>query len=548
MDDPVHGLSMISKEVAHDGNERPLLTGEQLYTLRAIAIAAACISIVSGLVVGYWFVRMKRSFRHHLIMLMIFSDFYKASWQLIYPAVVFAQGSVTSNSRFCQTAGFMMSMGIEASDFATLAIAVHSALYIFRPGMGAVGEGGLFRYRYYVYAAWLTFSILMPSLAFVNKDPAYSAQGTFCYLPVRPFWFRLALAWIPRYLILLTILFLYAAIYIYVRMKFRTFRTSVGAESFDSIDLATVDQPKDSSRLPSLDAHGLIPPSPQPESRQPSHSGDKPFRSNPPFERALLAPHDKVHSSSSSDTANCESRRGSLPTLYPGSTQVSTTVAAAAANKAHKKRQMSEVTASDELCRRRMAIDRQLRLLFIYPLVYALMWVPSLVSHALQFTDRFVYHPSFPLHCVVAFTLPFQCTVDCWLFTIREKPWRYIPDTHSDMWYSRYGFGYGKCKGKSCDKGVEEGGDAWRHRKHMSFEARKAYERRDAERKEAAETWMVGDNVERPSQKRERSWWDLEDNGIEEEPIREENERKHNGEIDELSVIENGSGPVRFEN
>ena len=48
-------------------------------------------------------------------MLMIFSDFYKASWQLIYPAVVFAKGAVSSESRFCQTAGFMMSMGIEAS-------------------------------------------------------------------------------------------------------------------------------------------------------------------------------------------------------------------------------------------------------------------------------------------------------------------------------------------------------------------------------------------------------------------------------------------------
>lgn len=50
-----------------------------------------------------------------LIMLMIFSDFFKASWQLIYPAVVFTKGAVSSQSRFCQTAGFMMSMGIEAS-------------------------------------------------------------------------------------------------------------------------------------------------------------------------------------------------------------------------------------------------------------------------------------------------------------------------------------------------------------------------------------------------------------------------------------------------
>lgn len=48
-------------------------------------------------------------------MFLIFSDFFKASWQLIYPAVVFSNGAVASHSRFCQAAGFMMSMGIEAS-------------------------------------------------------------------------------------------------------------------------------------------------------------------------------------------------------------------------------------------------------------------------------------------------------------------------------------------------------------------------------------------------------------------------------------------------
>lgn len=48
-------------------------------------------------------------------MLLIFSDFFKASWQLIYPAVVFAKGSVSTYSRFCQCAGFLMSMGMEAS-------------------------------------------------------------------------------------------------------------------------------------------------------------------------------------------------------------------------------------------------------------------------------------------------------------------------------------------------------------------------------------------------------------------------------------------------
>ncbi|KAI5849221.1 G protein-coupled glucose receptor regulating Gpa2-domain-containing protein [Tricharina praecox] len=551
-DDPVYGLRRMTLSDEAEGN--PTLSDDQLYILRSIALAAASMSMVSGLLVGFWFIRMKRSFRHHLIMLMIFSDFYKASWQLIYPAVVFTKGAVSSESRFCQTAGFMMSMGIEASDFAVLAIAVHSALYIFRPGLGRVGEGGLFRYRYYVYTAWFAFSVMMPSLAFVNKAPAYSAQGTFCYLPVRPFWFRLALAWIPRYLILLTILILYAAIYVYVRMKFMTFRTSVGASTLDveTVDLAPPEQPKEPPRLPSLDSHGLIPP---PTDSQPT----PPNGIEQPFAKALLAPfHDRTNLSSSSDSRSCDSRRGSFPTLFPHGMMIPPS-SVEDRTSTDKRRQIND-TANEEARRRRIAISRQLRLLFIYPLVYALMWVPPLISHALQFTDRFVQHPSFPLHCVVAFTLPFQCFVDCWLFTIREKPWRYIPETH-------YGFGLRKCKGKSAKIGAEEGGDlAWRNRKHMSFEARKAYERRDAETHEAAEEWYKrgGDRRERererererPERRPRESWWDLEQRRAEEVDLEDEEEEEEEDEdeimgvgpqirydeFDELSSIEKNGG------
>lgn len=166
------------------------------------------------------------------------------------------------------------------------------------------------------------------------------------------------------------------------------------------------------------------------------------------------------------------------------------------------------------------------------------MWVPPLISHALQFTDRFAQHPSFPLNCVVAFTLPLQCFVDCWLFTIREKPWRYIPETQRGNWYSRYGFGIRKCKGKSAEIGAEEGGDAaWHNRKHMSFEARKAYERRDAETHEAAEEWLSRDH---PRHRGERDWWDVEAQHIDElEELEElEDDTPRGGSVDNLPRLE----------
>jgi hypothetical protein len=60
-------------------------------------------------------VRLVADLFHSLIMLLVFSDFFKSAWQLIYPAVVLTRGSVTSQSRFCQASGFLLAMGIEAS-------------------------------------------------------------------------------------------------------------------------------------------------------------------------------------------------------------------------------------------------------------------------------------------------------------------------------------------------------------------------------------------------------------------------------------------------
>ena len=100
------------------------------------------------------------------------------------------------------------------------------------------------------------------------------------------------------------------------------------------------------------------------------------------------------------------------------------------------------------------------------------------------------------------------------------------------------------------------GGDAaWRNRKHMSFEARRAYERREAERREAAVKDWVGDNrpvAEKP--KEERSWWDVEEQGIEQESagiaievddVDQDTDEEYIGplgEVSELSRIENGDG------
>ena len=64
---------------------------------------------------------------------------------------------------------------------------------------------------------------LMAWLPFVSVTASYISNGPFCSLPLRPYWYRLALAWIPRYLIGFTILGLAVAIYTHVGFEFRAF-------------------------------------------------------------------------------------------------------------------------------------------------------------------------------------------------------------------------------------------------------------------------------------------------------------------------------------
>lgn len=131
------------------------------------------------------------------------SDAMKSLFYLVFPLVSFVQGTIKSESPFCQATGYVVQWCTESAgmlssrrfldimlmttDWAVLMIAIHSAIYIFRPG-NMLGEGGLYRYRYYAYVGWILFPTLMASLAFVNDDGAYGNTGTLCVLPIRPFW------------------------------------------------------------------------------------------------------------------------------------------------------------------------------------------------------------------------------------------------------------------------------------------------------------------------------------------------------------------------
>ncbi|EXJ55253.1 hypothetical protein A1O7_08179 [Cladophialophora yegresii CBS 114405] len=77
----------------------------------------------------------------------------------------------------------------------------------------------------------------------------------------------------------------------------------------------------------------------------------------------------------------------------------------------------------DPLRKTRMAIRRQLRYLFIYPLVYIVMWSFPFASHALNYSEYYVQHPVFWLSVVQTMMLSLQAGVDSIMFSCSEKPW-----------------------------------------------------------------------------------------------------------------------------
>lgn len=444
-----------------------------------VAVTTASISLIIAMASLRWFLYMTRSFRHHLILMLIISDTFKALSYFLSPVVIFSCGEIESSSTFSQASGFLLATGVEAADLSILFIALHTTLYVFRPPE-KLGNGGLYQYRHFIYGLWIALPLLAASLAFINHSgPAYVTAGTFSYLPKRPFWYRLALAWIPRYIIIVSIIAMYTAIYIYVQVKFK------GFDNFDSDDFS-FDPSSMQASTPGHQFHDASIGSPRvmlaDQTVEHEGYGRKPFTSSA-FNRLVDLTNDRRQShvpddspewqtidfitgspvagpgrtsqlsldidaadfaceaSTRSDQADGVSpirrqsdsarqatrNNSSAPTFNTKSTS-DTMVTAGTTNSSPTTLRSSptliQSEATDQLTITRMAIRHQLRFLFIYPLIYLLVWVLPFVQHCLNYTDYYTAHPQFWLNICTTCILALQAGIDCAVFSWRERPWR----------------------------------------------------------------------------------------------------------------------------
>lgn len=154
-------------------------------------------------------------------MLLIQADLIKAVWFVIFPIYTYTRGPVASHSAFCQASGFFFAVGIECSDVAVLLIALHSAMYIWRP------QSGLYPYRWVAYTAYVLVPLLLASLAFL--DGGYHNVGYFCYLTNGQGRASMAFSWVPRYTLFTIIIVTYLCIYVYVRRRILNYEHSASS-------------------------------------------------------------------------------------------------------------------------------------------------------------------------------------------------------------------------------------------------------------------------------------------------------------------------------
>lgn len=365
------------------------------------------------------------------------------------------------------------SQPLREADIAILAIAAHAALHVFRPSR-STGQGGLYRRRRILYAAYVLWPISSTSLAFINPNSAFVNFQIYCTFPKRPFWYRLALSWIPRYMIFVVIVCIYASIYAYVRVKFHGFdnlgsHTGSMSAATDSVTGEITNQlhSRIDGESPTILTFSSAP------ARQKASVVSTLFptgKSKSEADAHNVPEWDQADSVTVSQVPDCEKKGSGVSSsdfapdantgkvldtvgICPQEKEDHTRTGGEQPTRPSIARTMSETCTVDtdftadeettlqENCKEqsnltrnrprpnqlavtRRAIRRQLRFMFIYPLMYMLMWTLPLVNQCFNYSDWWAANKPFSLTVAATACLSLQAGVDSLVFSWRERPWR----------------------------------------------------------------------------------------------------------------------------
>lgn len=481
----------------------------------------------------------------------------KAFWFTVCPIVFVSSGPVSSNDVLCQVSGFFLTSAIEAADISVLIIAIHSAICIFKPHQSG-GKTGLYAYRRYAYTFWCLVPIILASVVPLTGH-RFAYNGLYCYLPVEPKWYRMALSWIPRYIVLGVIFFVYAWVYIYVGCRFRRLKrdqrrasTQTSISSYKlrrsqppsptmetspelrevrdrqqsvASDMSIV-KPNDKGPLLAVSPEGVAwnwsksshddnqqtssrrqEPSPGPISPTSiSFSSDVSNLLPPPPARsgstrvAPPRPTANDHPDSRPSWRQALSFTGDKPpnvttTTLGARPPLSPTASSVERSHSTPSVHLIQPLTNDTLRASRNRMRRQLRLLFLYPLIYVIAWVAPFVSQIYRYGDDALLVQPYPLLVASIASLCIGAAVDCCFFSIWDQPWRHLEGGFWQGLVMRFRIGLNR---KDGGRTKEE-----RIRDTMWALDRRVQENAERERRAAAKRIST---AQRP-----REWWDLEE-------------------------------------
>lgn len=443
-------------------NQVQQFSHHQSFVQRVLAISSSTTSIVFCLTAMYMFLAIdprRLVFRHQLIFFLLFFDLLKAVVLLMYPSRVLTNYLAYYNVRFCRVVGFFTALAIEGADFAILTFAIHTFLLIFKPLLNVrVGnsrrvEGGLYTFRYYIYATSLLIPIVLASLAFIHSS-GYESFVCWCYLPQKPVWYRMVLSWVPRWVIILTILFCYVGVYFHVirqirhlsgvftTLKKKRTRDDNERPSFFSSLKYFMNSLQD-QLFPQL----LIPEHEYRHQEKPHITYSEPVNTvvNSPapdtsasqnIADTLFDFNDNVDQYSSSEDEIDEGLNGTTindyngaddnpPPLSPNNLAPPHQISSPSNFNLDKHGTDIHLENLKHFRKRQRIIKKQMKSIFIYPLAYIFVWLFPFILYCTQINYEEKHGPIYWLNCLGAFMQPFNGFVDSLVFFYRETPWKY---------------------------------------------------------------------------------------------------------------------------
>jgi G protein-coupled receptor GPR1 len=343
---------------------------------------------------------------------------------------------------------------------------------------------GLNPYRYYVNTVLLVLPVILASLAFINPEGGYANGVSVCWLPIRPIWYQLALSWLPRYIIFLIVSVLSIAVYAHVGHQFRSFRNAWSShlklipdkQSIPPVSLPSEpDRPKkvsfsqgpptiwdgsrrrtrrDERRLSLPDASLLSPTASETAkitrfASNRRHTEDMGYTSNEQTLSSIpLETHEDVQyvkalwQNTPDVQASSEGRRESLvtngtvwstasdrptqnipilPSIICSNDQLIQPVHGPSSP--DLERGLSESATQNLVEARRQTMIKQMRVNFVYPIVYITLWTTPFVLHCLQYSEKYANNPPPVLIAMSTLCIPSMGFANAVCFLIREKPW-----------------------------------------------------------------------------------------------------------------------------